>query len=172
MKITLDMRCALRAVLNAKRSFYRNNGHHDKNKAHLAEFLKKPKNAAAVRVAARLLVRATGLTNEAEKMMGDLGLNANADWVRDEAKYLAAGGKLEPQPLSQLCIAATLDLLARATPEEGIKILAEHGINWEEPIKSAAPTPKAPAMTPAESKEAAKASRKILKHHERNFLPA
>lgn len=130
MKISSDLRAAIRAASAASRQheIEENRKRRERTKAAIAVVVKK--HATAVKKAQSLQKKAQALFSQSNEIFLSLGLAENLDYICDYERFVAAGGALPDSTGKAWKYEQVMSQLAAATEKEGAEILKGIGINW------------------------------------------
>lgn len=130
MKIDKDLRAAISAVIKTKTAEARNYDSWNGKKRAVESWMKThPKEAARIAAARK---QAKALREKADKLLeyvSGFGISQTSNDVRDETKFIKAGGEVPVAPRT-MSFDSVMSQLAAADEKEGAKILKGLGIAW------------------------------------------
>lgn len=133
MKITNELRTALRAFVTTHNDKVNPTRRADVRRQRIQEMLKRPENRMGHRKARRMELRALALNGQAADWYRSKGIDGDGRFnhIVDAAKFKAAGGPPEPITGGLLDVNRLLWQLVQDDPKAGAKRLRALGINWE-----------------------------------------
>lgn len=132
MKVDADLRCAIKSADRAQPQTENWEARARENKNRIDDLLKrKPSIASALRAAQCILKQVERLRERANELLFPTGICSDGVNIRDEDKFIAAGGKAPtPRHRRWKADAVIAELLA-AAPRKRKAILKRYNIHWE-----------------------------------------
>lgn len=134
MKIDTDLRLAIRSAIAVQKLAKQNSWQErrDREKAAIDELIQRRNLKPKVKAAKKQLDRIEVSRAKVALVFNELGISSELDYIRDDTKFIKAGGKLIP-PLKSLNFDGIMAELAAADPKQADHILKKLNIKWSKP---------------------------------------